>query len=203
MSISNYTDLKNAIANWLARSDLDGIIPTLIRFGEQRIYRELRLSAMEVPLTATITEGMLSVPTDYLEIKHIYIEGTPVQPLERKTARWIYENFPNRAAEGKPRCIAREAENFIFGCFPDADYALKGIYYGKLEPLSAINEVNWFVTDAPDLLLFAALSEAESYLMNDERIMLWENKYQQVKARLALQNEQEERGGSIPCVSLG
>ena len=203
MSISNYTELKNAIGNWLARSDLENIIPTLIRFGEQRIARELRLRSMEVSFDIAISDGKIALPLDYLELKYLYIDGAPVQPLERKTASWIYKNFPNRTSSGKPNYVAREGENLIFGCFPDADYQVKGSYYGELNALGEFNQINWFVTNASDLLLFAALVEAESYLMNDDRIMLWENKYQQVKARLIQQNEQEEMGGAIPTVSLG
>ena len=41
MSITNYTELKTAVANFLARSDLTDRIPEFISLAEGRLSREL------------------------------------------------------------------------------------------------------------------------------------------------------------------
>lgn len=42
--IQDYSTLKAAIADWLARADLTSRIPTFVQFAEARINRELRVS---------------------------------------------------------------------------------------------------------------------------------------------------------------
>ncbi len=196
MSIASYSELKTAVASWLNRSDLTATVPDLIRFGELRIYRDLRIRAMETALSASISSGVVAVPSGYVELKFAYLDTTPVGKLQRKDAEWIYHNYPSRSAGEAPKFIAREADNFIFGPYPDSTYTVKGVYYKRLDALSDSNTTNWFTTNAPDILLFAALCEAEPFLENDERVVLWERKYGQVKDRIQREDDQEEFSGS-------
>jgi hypothetical protein len=154
-------------------------------------------------LSSAISSGAVAVPSGYIELKHAYIDGTPVQKLQRKDAEWIYQNYPTRSADGKPKFVAREGDNFIFGPYPDSAYTVKGIYYKRLDALSNSNATNWFTANAPDLLLFATLCEAAPYVREDARIQLWEAKYADVKARIQRQDSAEEFSGSALSVSAG
>lgn len=196
VAITDYDTLQSALANWLHRANLDSVIPDLILFGENRIYRDLRVRQMETALSSTIASGVIAVPSGYVELKNAYVNGTPAQRLERKDAEWIYAKYPTRASQGKPMFIAREATNFIFGPYPDSTYTIKGIYYKKLDPLSASNTTNWLITDCPDLLLFASLCEAAPYIQDDARLPLWERKYAQIAERVQENDDQEEFSGS-------
>lgn len=202
MSINSFSTLKTAVNNWLNRTDLSDYVNDFIMLGEARIYRELRIKAMETALSDTISSGVVAVPSDYLELKHAYINSSPTQPLQRKTAEWIYQKYPTRSADSVPKFIARDGDNFIFGPYPDSGYTLKGIYYAKLTALSTSNETNWFTSNAPDLLLWAALAEAEPFIGNDERAMLWETKYQQAKNAVESQDEKERHSGSVLAASV-
>ena len=51
------------------------------------------------------------------------------------------------------------------------------VYFYKPEYLSDTNSSNLWLADTPDLLLYAALGEAEPYLMNDERLNTWASMY--------------------------
>ena len=42
MSITTYTELKAAIADWLLRDDLTSVIPTFISLAESQFQREIR-----------------------------------------------------------------------------------------------------------------------------------------------------------------
>ena len=196
MSISTYAELNTAVESWIKRDDLTSSVPDFIRLGELRIYRDLRIRAMETAFTSTIASGVIAVPTGYAELKYAYVNTTPVGKLERKDAEWIYHNYPTRASGGQPKFIAREADNFIFGPYPDSTYSIKGVYYKRLDALSASNTTNWFTTNAPDLLLWAALCEAEPFIMNDPRATLWEQKYTAAKERIQREDNQEEFSGS-------
>jgi hypothetical protein len=198
-AITSYSTLLTTILGWLHRGSdvtLTAEAPQLVQFAENRIYRDLRIRPMEAALSGEIASGVLAVPTGYIEMKHARIDGSPGAPLRRKDAEWIYANYPTRSADGRPAFFAREGDSFIFGPYPDSAYTVKGSYYKKLTALSDDNPTNWFITDASDLLLFAALCEAEPFLQNDARIPLWEKKYDQIRARVQLDDEQEEFSGS-------
>jgi len=202
VAIATYTDLKTAVANWLHRSDLTTYVPDFIALGETRVYRELRIRAMEVALSQAIASGVIAIPSAYVELKHAYVDGSPVQILTRKNAAWIHENYPTRSSDGKPKFIASDAGNFIFGPFPDSTYTVKGTYYSRLTALSDSNTTNWFTTNSPGILLFAALSEAEPFLRNDPRIELWQAKYDQEKDGIMREERDEQFSGSPLTMSV-
>lgn len=197
----SYSTLKTNIANYLNRSDLTSYLDTFIDFAEARIYRELRIQAMEQSLSSAISSGVVAVPTGYLDMKFAYIDGSPVQPLQRKSLEFIYDRYPSRAADGKPKYFSREGSSFIFGPYPDSAYTMKGVYYKSLDGLSDSNTTNWFTTNAPDLLLFAALCEAEPFLKNDGRIPMWEAKYNAVKNDVQSNDNRERYSGSALSMS--
>jgi len=198
MSIATYVELKTAVASWINRSDLTATIVDLVRLGELRVYRDMRIRAMETALSATISSGVIAVPSGYVAMKYMRVNAKKVQ---RKDAEWMYENYPTRSADGQPKFFAREADSFIFGPYPDSGYAVTGLYYKRLDALSDSNTTNWFTTNAPDLLLFAALCEAEPFLENDSRIPVWEGKYNAVKTRIQREDEEEEFSGSPLAVT--
>lgn len=219
MSVTNYTDLKTNIANWLARSDLTDVIPDLITLAEQRIHRGcdafmsggrvlpqmngLRIKAMETSLNETISSGVIAVPTGYLSLKHAYIESDPVRALERKSSEWIYENYPTRSAVDKPHYIAREGNNFIFAAYPDSDYTVKGIYYKEFDALSDSNLTNWLTDNAYGLLLFGALCEAAVYVDDDRKLFNYELKYREKLNSIQQDNDDEEFSGSTLSTKCG
>lgn len=196
MAIDSYGALQTAIINRLHRANLTTLVPDFIALGEARIYRDLRIRCMETALSSAIASGVIAVPSGYVELKHAYIDGSPSGKLTRKNADFIYFNYPTRSADGKPKFIAREAESFIFGPYPDSAYTVKGVYYKRLDALSDSNTTNWFITNAPDILLYAALVEAADHTANDAALMKWEQKYNQVKDRIQRESDAEEFSGS-------
>lgn len=204
MALSSYSTIKTAIGDWLGRSDLGDPIDDMIDIAEARIYGELRLSFMESALSVTISSGVATIPSDFLELKHAYIDGTPTQWLDVKAAQWIHQMYPTRSSDSKPTFIAVDDGNFIFGPYPDSGYTLKGTYYAKPTALSTSNETNWVVTNAPDLVLFGALVESAPYLGDDPRITLWEAKFQQTVDRVKRQEKRERWPmGSALAVTTG
>lgn len=203
MSITNYSELKTAVADWLARSDLTSYIPDFITLGEARIYREMKVRQMEAALSATISSGVIAVPTGYLSMKHAYVDGSPVRPLIRASLEELYNQYPTRSSDRKPVMFARNGSNFEFGPYPDSDYTIKGVYYKKLDALSDANTSNWLTSDAPDLILFASLLEAEAFIKNDPRLALWEGRYQAAKRNIQEQDDEEDFSGSVMSPRMG
>jgi hypothetical protein len=197
VALDTYSNIKASIADYLDRSDLTTQIADFMTLAEKRIYRDLRVRAMETALSDTISSGTIAVPAGYLEAKYFYLDGSPIQPLQRKDLSFIYENYPTRSSDAKPVFYAREGANFIFGPFPNSDYTVKGIFYKKLAALAATtNETNFITDDIPAALLFGSLVEAEPFLQNDERLPVWQSRYAEVIRQAQADDDDEALSGS-------
>jgi hypothetical protein len=194
MAITTYAELQTAVGNWLHRTDMSAIIPDLIMLGEKRIFREIRARIMETALSDTIASGVIALPSDYLELKFAYVDGAPIKLLQRTSATALLQKYPLRSSTSKPFLIARQGTNFIFGPYPDSTYTIKGIYYA--EPTGIATSANSLFTENPELYLFASLLEAEPYMKNDNRVMLWQAKYDQIKDQINSYEKQEAGSGS-------
>jgi hypothetical protein len=154
---------------------------------------------METAQASTMASGVLAVPSNYIELKDAYISSTtPYVNLARKSAEWIYENYPYRIAHNTPSFIAREGSNFIFGPYPDTNYTVTLVYYNRLAALSSA--VNTVFTTYPGLWLYGALLEAAPYLKDDKRIGIWEGKFAQLFTLVQKENDDEFLSGAQPLV---
>jgi hypothetical protein len=175
--ITDYATLKTAVSDYLARSDLSGFTPNFVQNAEGLIYKNLRIRAMETALSVTIASGVATVPTAFVALKYAYVSTSPVQTLDWVPPEMIYARYPVRSGAEIPRDISVAGTNFIFGPYP-GNYTIEGIYYTRLTSLSDSNTTNWFTSYAPDLLLFGALLQAETFLKNDKRLETWKVMYQ-------------------------
>lgn len=194
MSLTTYAQLQTAVTNWLHRDDLAAIVPDLIAIGEKRIFRTVRNRVMEKSLTGTIANGVVALPSDYLELKFAYLTTTPSALLKKSSASQIYADYPLRASSGTPVSIAREGSNFIFGPYPSTTESIAGIYYAQ--PVSIATSDNALFLANYDLYLFAALCEAAPYLKDDPRIVIWEAKFANIVADIKKEDAAENSGGS-------
>lgn len=196
MSITNYSDLKTQVANYLGRTDLTSQIPNFISFAELRLSRDLRIRQMLKTATATMTAGdsTVGLPSDFLQMRDLFINGTPRIAISYLTP----SNFTrdSRASEsGKPVFYTMRGAEFEFAPVPDFAYTLQMLYYAKPDALSDSNPSNTFLANCPDALLYGALVEAEPYLMNDARTELWTNLYRAAINNLNTSDDEAEYSG--------
>jgi len=196
MAFNSYSGLKSTVASWLSRSDLTSEIDDFVDLGEERLARDLRIRAMETTLNVTFAGGVAALPADYVQLKHAHIAGSPIQPLEPKESTWIFDQFPVRTGDSKPRFIAEDGSNFVFGPYPDSNYVLGGAYFKKPAALDDTTTTNEWTDNCPDALLWACLCESAPFLMNDERIIVWEGKYEQAKNRIMKAEKKRTRKGT-------
>ena len=194
MAITNYSELKSSIADWLNRADLTAVIPDFITLAEAQINRQLRTHDMIKRATATVTDDYFSVPTDWLETNVLVNLGTYTIPMEYVD----YERLNELKAlflTGEPRFYTMIDGKFLI--LPAATSAspanLEMSYYGKIPALSDSNTTNWLLTKSPDLYLYAALMQAEPYLKNDERVGLWAAAMQNSMENMRLEGERSKR----------
>lgn len=178
MSYTNYSDLQASVAGYLGRSDLTTQIPDFIRFAELRLGRELRTRQMLNSATApTIAnDARTALPTDFLEIRDLFIQGNPRRPLTYLSPS-AFSREARADSIGLPVFYTILASEFKYAPIPDTVYTLEILYYAKPTFLSTSNTSNVFLANYPDALLYGALIEAEPYLINDARSQLWATLY--------------------------
>lgn len=196
MSLSTYADLKTSVANYLARTDLTDQIPDFIGLAERRIRREVRIREMSVSveLTATAGSNSLSLPADFLEARDFVVVGNPTQPMNYLSPSALSRN-PLSSVSGKPKDYTILANEFQLSPSPDFAYTLNLLYYANPTFLSDSNQSNVFLVNVPDMLLYAALLEAEPYLMNDARLTTWVSMYERASASVDKSNETGQYSG--------
>jgi len=203
MDLSTYNGLKDAIAKYLARSDLTDQIPTFIQLAENRLRRDLRIRQMlqVVTINTVANDPTVNMPTDYLQMRDLHIKTNPVQSLTYQSPSNFYRNT-NSSITGVPFQYTVLASEFQFAPIPDAIYTLQLIYYATPPYLTTSNTSNVFLVNCADLLLYGALGEAEPYLMNDQRLTTWASMYDRGLSALTVSDDQGEYGGSPLSISI-
>lgn len=204
--ITDYASLQSAITDYLARSDLSTVITTFISQAEARIYRELRVAAMEKTASPTVTNGAFPEPSDYLEMRNLYVTdptGSFINELERMSPFALRSRYQLQSAQGQPQYYAREAQNFILGPYPSGSYPVTMLYFARLPSLSATNTTNWLTSNNPDLIFAASMIEAGTYINDAQAVPYWEQRYQAIASSVTMMDRRERMSGSAPVMRPG
>lgn len=188
MALANYSDLQTAVANYLHRGDLTALIPDFITIAEAKINRELRLRAMEQTATGSVSDSV-ALPTGFIEMISLAVEigGT----------KWPITYVPPSSLTGEtgtPRNYSLVGDNILFDP-SGTGYAYYLDYYKKFDALSS--GVNWLITNAPDVYLYATLLEAAPYINDDARIQTWGQMLLDSVARLDRADHNDRYGSNL------
>lgn len=185
MAITNYGELKTAVANWLERDDLTARIPEFVALAENRIARTVRIRELEATTTTAMVIGQkpYALPTNYVQFRRVYVATTANRRLEFRSPvhYWsVYANLPN----GTPEVFTIEDDNLLLGPAPDTIDNIDFLYYAKLAGFSADADTNDVLTNATGLYLYGALIESAPFLGNDPRVLIWTQMWEDLKAKV-------------------
>ena len=188
---TDYTTLQATIASYLARTDLTDQIPEFIRLAQDRLVRDLRIRQMLKVATADTTAGdaTVSLPSDFVAMKDLHLQGNPPQTIKFLSVSNFFRNA-HTSQSGLPSRYTLLGAEFQFAPIPDSVYTLQMVYFYEPEYLSDTVSSNLWLSETPDLLLYASLGEAEPYLMNDERLNTWASMYD--RGMIALRKSDDE-----------
>jgi len=209
----NYTTYVAALKTMMVSTDpdtaFDTILPSIIDFAEQRIYRELDLLSTVVSDASTaLTQSTRSatISSSFVAVNSISVltpagtttgNGTRVSltPVSREVLDILW---PGSSVTGVPEMFAMTTQWAIaVGPSPDGAYTLEVIGTQRPAPLSVSNP-NTFLTDRlPDLFMAASMIFASGYMRNfgtmssDPQMgQSWEQEYEKL---LASANTEELR----------
>lgn len=197
MPFGSYSDLLTSIDNWLGqRSELVPIYPDFVTLAEQRMYRELRAREMLQRSKALLNEQYEWLPYDFLKMKRVTVSpGSQSNTSFTKVRLTGMTVGQLDAAYGDdtytvPEAYCVEGRQIRFGPAPTPPSVpippdvtdvtpyrnFEITYYARFVPLSSLadqGQTTVILDYYPELYLYGSLIEAEPYLIDDQRIMVW------------------------------
>lgn len=172
MALANWTDLNAAIISFMMdRSDLATPAPDFIALAESVIWYGLvpaispvRTREMETVGTVTLTNGVGTVPTDYLQYRRSASTVNPRRSLSYVTPDVYDARYPSGVA-GPGNDFTIIGSSIYTG--PHVSTSFELTYYARAAALTVSAPTNWLMTKWPDVYLRGALMQAAEWLKND------------------------------------
>lgn len=164
MAISTYSELKTAISDYMARSDLSGNVADFIRLAEARLNRLLNVVETDATLTGIV--GSRTVSVSSLSIVepvslHVVVDGD-----EERVSQKADGQFEYREDSGQPSFWAIDGTNIDFDCPLDEAYSFRFRYQSRFA-LSDGSPTNKLLTEHPDVYLAASIVWGGLYIKDD------------------------------------
>ena len=162
MALSTWTELKAAIADYAVRSDLTTQIPdfitlaeTMFNHGDDAIgFPALRVREMEDTQTDTPSSGVVTLQTDFLEMRRVTSKDDPRRLLAYASPEWFDEAYPTSTA-GYPSFYTIIGSSLVIRPVGSSD--IEHVYYQKIPALGAGQASNWLLAKSPNAYLFGSL----------------------------------------------
>ena len=186
MALANYSDLKTAIANWIARDDLTSYLDDFIDLTETMLKREpappespdiggIRADIQRATGTLSTAAATLALPSDFLEMYRFTLTADANYTVLRFLDRTMLNLF-HRDGSGLPAFFTI-SDVFEFDVKPDSDYAYELSYWPSVSALSASNTTNWALTNYPDVYLAGCMFQAARFIKDEAEANSWLNQY--------------------------
>ena len=143
---------------------IDKIYRAIAR-AEAVFNRELRCPKMETEYDLTVTDEATDLPVDFLQLRTVYEEGSPDNPLDTMSPAGLRQRYRGQA--GAVKAYALENRRLLVG--PVGDATLTLVYYARIPALTDSNPANWLLDEHPDLYLHQVLAILFNKIGDSER----------------------------------
>lgn len=194
MALTNYSDLVASVANWIARSDLTGVIPDFVTIFEARTNRRLRVRQMETTLSLTTSSGAVSLPSDFLERRSLVWNGNPLQQLEYVHPAMFADRYPVLQT-GVPTEYTIKGSTLQVADYDDTQ-TLSLLYYAEI-PNLVTTATNWLMDAHPDLYLAGCMVEAYAYVKEYDDAQAWRAREDDIISQIIILDAQTRTPASM------
>lgn len=198
----NYDSLKAAVKSYSNRTDItDADFATFVQATEARLWRLLRLFEMQALYDFTIdpvTEGRVVLPTAHIEFKNIYVGDKHLEQLSIE--QYIIEkNRDDSSAkyENKPTFFVRYPDAFYVWPYGSDPQQGNAIYYSLPPAITDSNQTTDLFEKLYDAYLYGCLVQCLLRYGYDERVPLWEGKFQESMVEIQTIDKRQEYSGSV------
>lgn len=167
LAFDNYTDLQDAIADWMDRSDLTGSAPSMIALAESRMRRELVPCLSETTATVSCAAGVGALPADFGTLIRVVYGTRTLDNVSPVGGTDIFTEYT------EPYGYSVEAG--ALRLWPAVTQNVTLLYQPTIPFLSAAQISNSVLQSHPDVYFFGAMLFAEGYVANDNRASLFKN----------------------------
>jgi len=178
----NKAGIRSQVSALLNRNDVtDALLDTFIDQATTRIQRTLRIPPMEKVELYTITDVVpdtLVLPNDFLNVKHLYTGDTMLEYVDLGKFLSTLDSVGST-----PQMYSRIQGTLKIKPTPSVGTVITLVYYGEIPDLVNDTDETWLSAIASDLLIYAALTFAADYYV-DERKPAFEERYAQIYAEL-------------------
>jgi len=196
MALSNFPELKSAIAGYLHRSDLTAVIPDFVSLAEKRIIRDLIQrgghSLLEASATIVPTADVAAQPTDFESVRSLVTSESNPRQIQAVPLDVLRSKF---AIAGTGRAYALQGSDILLS--PDAgDYSLILYYYKTPTAMDdSVNTTNQLFPALSDMYLYASLIEGSLYIKNDPTV--WATAYSNALSSIVKSNRSSVWGNGL------
>ena len=190
-----FTTLKLAIQDYTQNTESTFVadLSIIIQQGEDRIVKSVELPNFRKNVTGTFTSGnqYLETPSDYLYPFSLAVldDSNNYSYLLNTDVSFIREAYPSASTTGTPKHYAQfDDTTFIVGPSPSSNLNAELHYYYVPQSITASADgTSWLGTNTPELLLYASLIEAYTFMKGEPDIMAnYEKRFQEALQRLTL-----------------
>jgi hypothetical protein len=201
MGFASYDELKTAVQRLVLRTGdaiFEADFPRQVMFAEQRINfgatpplasEALRIRGMETTVKINVTDGVATLPADYLSTKRLSWDSDLSFPLRYRTPQEFWDT--KLVGCGLPATFT--VEGFVLTLAPTVTGTVTLTYFKKFEAVQTEDVVtddtgsavttdsgevvtqdttqasNWLMANAPAVIMNAVLIESWKFLRNNER----------------------------------
>lgn len=197
--ISNYGELKNAVRDWLNRTDQKTLdkIPYFINFAEKQFTRLIRLPYYEtaVQFNVEFDRDWIDLPPDFLAVKHLVVNDRICTRVDNETfLRLGSNNTPTM--NNKTYFFTRVGSQIKFYPTITSGDFIQMIYHRDIPEMKEDDDAPYPLVIAPEVLLYQALTHASMWLRDNDQVQFWSSKAQEAVSGLQQQLDEAEWAGS-------
>lgn len=206
MPIATYSELLTKIPQWAERSDITpDLVADFIYMAEADASQLLRVPAMEYAQQLTVSNGRITIPFDYMDLRRLTHEN------EDHVLKYLpWEQFVTVNIQGgiyqdtqTPQYFSRQGSEWFISPEPADDTLILCHYYRYIPALDSNIQSNWLLKISPQTYLFGALKYLFEFVMDNERAAYWDTKFKDELNKLqGIADRSEHIGTSLAVRSI-
>jgi len=197
-----FTTLKSAIQDYTENTETTFVsnLTNIIVQAENRIIKSVELPNFRKNVTASLTtsNSYLATPDDYLYPYSLAVidSSNNYNYLLNKDVNFIREAFPVESATGVPKYYGQfDDDFFIVAPTPSSTFTVELHYFYIPESITASSDgTSWLGTNASEVLLYASLVEAYTFMKGEADILSdYDKRFKEALGKLTLESDSYNR----------
>jgi hypothetical protein len=180
-------------------SEVEAALPLLLKITEGKLSRMMRVREMSDVYSIPIVDGRdyYTLPADFAGMRNIQYKLEGSDPI---TPKYVNPEQGNNPHSG---CYYTIITNRLRIAPPlSGSGVIELAYYRRLMPLVNDTDTTWLLKKNPDTYVCALMMEVESFVKNDERVIMWTQKLEKAFDEITYR-DQDDRWSGNPLTIKG